>query len=127
PADKTSERAHKRQSRMRRVLKAAGIPMHVWIENALPTAEEARNAIFPPKPAPAAIGGEARPAAVSLAAALSAAPASAPEAERKVDQSEPAPDEVVEMREPPPSTWFDNLDSGPVPLRTPPAKKQPPG
>jgi len=32
---------------------------------------------------------------------------------------------VVEMREPPPSTWFDNLDSGPVPLRKPPDKKPP--
>jgi len=27
------------------------------------------------------------------------------------------PDEVIEMREPPPSTWFDNLESRPTPLR----------
>jgi hypothetical protein len=122
PADKTSERAHKRQARMRRVLKAAGIPLHVWIENALPTAEDARNTIFPPKPA--AIGApEGKPAIASVAGAISAAHRAAPEP--TVEQPEPAPDELVEMREPPASTWFDNLDSGPVPLRTPPDKKPP--
>ena len=129
PADKTSERAHKRQARMRRVLKAAGIPMHVWIENALPTAEEARDAIFPPKPAPAVlVGPQARPAGI---AATGAAPSSAPAApatpQRLADQPEPVLDEVAEMREPPPTTWFDNLDSGPVPLRRTPDKKPPPG
>jgi hypothetical protein len=121
PADKTSERAHKRQARMRRVLKAAGIPLHVWIENALPGAEEARNAIFPSKIAPVVIGGP-----VGAPAAIGAAPTAAPaESQRTVEQPEPAPDEMVEMREPPASTWFDNLDSGPVPLRTPPDKKPP--
>lgn len=122
PADKTSERAHKRQARMRRVLKAAGIPLHVWIENALPSAEEARNAIFPSKVAPVVIGGPVGAPAASTAAAQVAAPA-APL--RTLDQPEPAPDEAVEMREPPSSTWFDNLDSGPIPLRTPPDKKPP--
>ncbi len=121
PADKTSERAHKRQARMRRVLRAAGIPLHVWVENALPNAEEARNTIFPPKPA--AIGGEPRPAAASAAAAIAAARASAQEP--SAEQREPVSDEAVEMREPPASTWFDNLDSGPIPLGSPPDKKPP--
>jgi len=129
PADKTSAGSHKRQARMRRVLKAAGIPMHVWIENALPTAEEARNAIFPPKPTPAALAGpEARPAGMSAATAT-ATPTSAPAApaapHQLADQPEPVLDELAEMREPPPTTWFDNLDSGPIPLRTPPDKKPP--
>ncbi len=125
PADKTSERAHKRQKRMRRVLKAAGIPLHVWIENALPNAEEARNMIFPPKPAPAALGGEVRPATAPAAVAAPAATARTSTPRPAVEQPEPTPDEAVEMREPPSSTWFDNLDSGPVPLRTPPDKKPP--
>ena len=127
PADKTSERAHKRQVRMRRVLKAAGIPMHVWTENALPSAEEARNAIFPPKPAPAVIGSpEVRPAGAALAAAGVAAPAGSTAAPRRdMEQPELSPEEVVEMRDPPPSTWFDNLESAPIPLRAP-DKKPPP-
>ena len=126
PADKTSAGANKRQARMRRVLKAAGIPMHVWIENALPTPEEARDAIFPPKPAPVSAGLEAQTARISAAAATRATPTSAPTAPQQLaDQPEPVSDEVAEMREPPPTTWFDNLDSRPIPLRTPPDKKPP--
>jgi Protein of unknown function (DUF2726) len=123
PADKTSERARKRQARMRRVLRAAGIPLHVWIENALPSAEEARNTIFPPKSAPVSTiaAPEARPAAASV---VPASTARMREPEHGVEQPEPTPEEAVEVREPPASTWFDNLDSGPVPLRTP--DKKPP-
>jgi len=42
PQSQSSERAKKRQDRLRRVLKAAEIPLHVWIEGALPTPEAAR-------------------------------------------------------------------------------------
>jgi hypothetical protein len=41
-----SERAQKRQARMERVIKASGMPLHIWREGAIPDAEEARNAIL---------------------------------------------------------------------------------
>ncbi|MFT3664367.1 DUF2726 domain-containing protein [Piscinibacter sp.] len=97
PAGAESERARKRLNRMARVLKAAGIPMHVWTDNALPSVEAAREMIMP---RPAA----AQPAPASQPAALDA-PLDAPEL-----------DERIEMREPPPSTWFDEFNSGAVPL-----------
>jgi hypothetical protein len=93
PAGSESERARKRLNRMGRVLKAAGIPMHVWTDNALPSVEAAREMIMPgaaaPAPAADARSGGARPA---------------------------APEERVELREPPPSTWFDEFNTGPAPL-----------
>ncbi len=89
PDDRSSPRALKRLARIRRVLQGAGIPLHVWTENALPSPEQARAAILPNE------------------AALAAA---APAAE--------APDG---LREPPASTWFDNLESSRVPLGSTPA------
>ena len=103
-----SERARKRLNRMARVLKAAGIPMHVWTDDALPSPEAAREMILP-KPAKAA-----------------ATPAAPPVVDTRVRPSAPTPfdefdrdestDERIEMREPPPSTWFDEFNSGPAPL-----------
>jgi len=109
PAGSESERARKRLNRMARVLKAAGIPMHVWTDNALPSVEAAREMVMPKAPA---------------AAAAPAAPS--PVADTRVRPSRPTPfddadrdsmqDERIEMREPPPSTWFDEFNSGPAPL-----------
>jgi Protein of unknown function (DUF2726) len=108
PAGTESERARKRLNRMARVLKAAGIPMHVWTDNALPSVEAAREMIMPKMQAAAA------PAAPS------------PVADTRVRPSRPTPfddtdrdssqDEQIEMREPPPSTWFDEFNTGPAPL-----------
>jgi Protein of unknown function (DUF2726) len=108
PAGTESERARKRLNRMARVLKAAGIPMHVWTDNALPSVEAAREMVMPKVPAVAA------PAAPS------------PVADTRVRPSRPTPfddndrdssqDEQIEMREPPPSTWFDEFNTGPAPL-----------
>lgn len=108
PAGAESERARKRLNRMGRVLKAAGIPMHVWTDNALPSPEAAREMILP------------KPVAAPAAAA------SSPVADTRVRPSRPTPfdeaerdesqDERIEMREPPPSTWFDEFNSGPAPL-----------
>jgi hypothetical protein len=69
-------------------------------------------------------GTEVRPAVAPAASVTVVKPAPAA-AQRRADQPEPETDEVIEMREPPPSTWFDNLDSGPAPLRKPPDKKPP--
>lgn len=107
-----SERNRRRHERIRRVLKAAGIPLHVWYENALPTPEEVREAIAPPAPsdeAPAvAIPAVHKPPPPAVAAA---APVAA------VPPEEMVPDEIIEMREPPESTWYDNLDPLPTPGR----------
>lgn len=118
PAGSESERARKRLNRMARVLKAAGIPMHVWTDNALPSVEAAREMIMP----------KAQPAA--------AAPkAPTPVADTRVRPSRPTPfddtdrdslqDERIEMREPPPSTWFDEFNSGPAPLPGGSGKREP--
>jgi len=109
PAGAESERARKRLNRMARVLKAAGIPMHVWTDTALPSVEAAREMLLP-----------------KAAAAPAAAAAPSPVADTRVRPSQPTPfdeldrdeslDERIEMREPPPSTWFDEFNSGPTPL-----------
>lgn len=112
PADRSSERARKRQLRMARVLKSAGIPLHVWTDTALPSVDAAREMLLPRKPA--AEAGPAGPA---------------PIADTRVRPSRPTPldepgrdstgDELIEVREPPSSTWFDEFNSGPTPLQPP--------
>lgn len=108
PAGAESDRARKRLNRMGRVLKAAGIPMHVWTDNALPSVEAAREMILPK--------------AITAPGPTSPSPV----ADTRVRPSRPTPfddatrdeslDERIEMREPPPSTWFDEFNSGPAPL-----------
>ncbi|CAN5783963.1 hypothetical protein BH11PSE8_BH11PSE8_33030 [soil metagenome] len=117
PAAISSERSRKRLNRMARSLKAAGIPLHVWTENALPSVEAVRETVLP-KP----VVKEPLSNPMPLASP-------SPEPARKVRDSGPSPfdesnrdstqDELIEMREPPPSTWFDDLDSGPTPLVKP--------
>lgn len=108
-----SERNRQRHERIRRVLKAAGIPLHVWYENALPTPEEVREAIVPPAPDEAfPTGGptvQQPPSSPPAAPVRPVAVAVAPE--------EMVPDEIIEMREPPQSTWYDNLEPLPMPTR----------
>jgi hypothetical protein len=122
PPHQASDRNRKRHDRMRRVLKAAGIPLHIWFENALPTPDAAREAVLPKSEA--VPGAPAQPA--------TARPAVQPRAVPTLDEETGVlPDEVIEMGEPPPSTWFDNLESRPAPLRQVPnpapaqAPKQP--
>ena len=103
-----SARAGRRRARMTRVLKAAGGKVFTWREEALPNAETAREQIIQRTGVP------------------NAAPVV--EASRGLRPSPIGPNgiplpEVVTMgaddgprQEPPPSTWFDNLDSGRVPL-----------
>jgi hypothetical protein len=116
-ADKVSERGRKRLNRMARVLKAAQVPMHVWTDNALPSVDTAREMLFPKpaaatseQPAPAAAAPVARPAATR--------PSPLDEVDRDSTN-----DELIEVREPTPSTWFDEFNSGPAPLPNPPPKR----
>jgi hypothetical protein len=95
----TNERARRRYARMARVLKAEGIPLHTWVEGAFPSPDGARAALLPPREA---------------AAPLSSAPMPLDIGEEPV-RDVPV-DERLEMRDAPPSTWYDELDSNYVPL-----------
>lgn len=119
-----NERARKRLKRMQRTLKAAEIPFFVWSEGNLPTADAAREAILPKppaapdesrSPAPAAVRGPAA-AVPTLSAAARPGTVRSPFDDSQRDSSQ---DELIEA---PPSTWFDDLDSGPAPLPAPAAK-----
>lgn len=105
-----SERARKRHARIARTLEAAGVALHVWRDNLLPSPAAARDALLPRH---AAVPASTPAAAGSTTAAPSAAPAASPFDDTGRDSSQ---DETIELLEPPPSTWFDDLDSDPVPL-----------
>ncbi|MES2959190.1 MAG: DUF2726 domain-containing protein [Pseudomonadota bacterium] len=106
-----SERAGRRRARMSRVLKAAGVKVFVWREQAIPTPDAARSQIIERTGAP-----DATPAPISIGTPRSLRPPSL--GNGKI----PVPEVVSEVpddgprREPPSSTWFDDLDSGPTPL-----------
>lgn len=124
-----SEGAHKRLTRIGRTLKAAQVPLHVWRENALPSVDVARAALLPPpgaasEPVPGkviagvATAGAAAAAVASATVAATAVPTFAqlnPFDDAGRDSTQ---DEKIELLEPPP-TWFDDLDSNPVPLSKP--------
>lgn len=103
PADQLSERGRKRQNRMARVLKAASVPMHVWTDNALPSVEAVRETLLP-KPAE----DETRTFATPPTRTTPSQPMPL-DARRE-------PEDAGEVREPTPSTWFDEFNSGPAPL-----------
>ena len=113
-----SERAHKRMTRLSRTLKAAQLPLHVWRENALPSVEVAREALLPrPSEAPEPAKGTATSAGAMAATAAAAVPAAAAARSPFEDTGrDSTQDEMIELLQAPPSTWFDDLDSDPVPL-----------
>lgn len=102
PGGMASERAAMRRERMTRVLKAVGVRLLVWVENALPSPDAAREAILP-TPAPTLA-----PTPAAAAAPQPAAPVAAPSA---------LPAGADEAGAEPPPTWYDDLDSRPTPLR----------
>lgn len=113
-----SDRARKRLSRISRSLKAASIPMLVWREDAPPSTTDAREAILKtqapatsPFSSPMPLGPEAE---VEPAAVEPKARGFNPFEDTNRDSKQ---DEMIELQEPPPSTWFDDLDSAPTPLR----------
>ncbi|MEO5772324.1 MAG: DUF2726 domain-containing protein [Burkholderiaceae bacterium] len=113
-----SERGARRRARMSRVLKAAGIKVFVWREVALPSAEVARDQIIQRTGLPEA-SAPAAPAVVRSPRTPTGVNGKLPVAEVLLD----VPDDDGPRREPPSSTWFDDLDSSPTPLdpaRTPP-------
>jgi hypothetical protein len=102
-----SPRSQHRHEVMARVLKAAKIRCVVWMEEALPSADAAREQILPGPP-----GGTPVPAAAAAtpaAAVRRPGIATIPVAETEEVEDTPLP-------EPMSSTWFDDLQSGPAPL-----------
>jgi hypothetical protein len=105
PPGEMGERTKKRNKRMARVLKAANIPLHVWTSNALPTVDEARAMLLP------------RPATDEATARPPAEPTRSRPGPLEPTDDDAARDERDAMLEPPPSTWFDEFNSAPIPLQ----------
>ena len=123
-AEPANERVRRRMERMSRSVKAAKIPLHFWTEGRLPSVDAVRKAINPAAPAaPAAppISSGDTTAAAPVPAPATTATAAAPKADSPFEDSgrDSAQDKRLEPLEPPTSTWFDDLDSGPTPLRKP--------
>lgn len=119
------ERTQRRQARMDRVLRAARIPVHVWLEGALPGPAVAREAILG-----AAIASTGRSGYADVNVAKRDAEAAAVVASMQSpsghmhglmvdesvdfnlnDWSQDDDSAEAQRKEPPPSTWFDDLDS----------------
>ena len=118
PTERSSERARKRLNRMARVLKAAQIPLHVWTEGALPGIEAARATLLPKPPEAAPSAAPAETVTQPTSPTLPSKPLD-PLGDFDHDSE---PDEIIEALEPPPSTWFDEFNSGPAPLDKPKKK-----
>lgn len=115
-----SERTQRRHDRLARVLEAANIPLHIWIDGAFPSVEVARRQIDLPlvvvaeAPELQAIEADADGSDFRRGGAM-AGPRLGP-------HPVPLPDQVVEIRDAPSSTWFDDFDSRGAPLDEPPRK-----
>jgi hypothetical protein len=107
---RSSDRAERRRTRMTRVLKAASIKVFVWREEALPAPDLARDQITQ-RLGDIDEAGAKRPESAEPKTLGRPAPGSIP-----VPEVFNLPFDEEPRREPPPSTWFDDLDSGRVPL-----------
>lgn len=139
PLSRENERAQRRHARMDRVLQGARIPVHVWLEGALPGAVVAREAILG-----AAMQGSGRTGHADVNVARRDAEAAAVVAAMQSGGSvrgAPADDHGIDVvldssldeweaagadpshKEPPPSTWFDDLDTEGMPLDARPVER----
>ena len=109
---RSSERAQRRRSRMTRVLKAAGIKVFLWREESLPSQDLARDQITQ-RIGDVEEAGARRPEITEPKHPTRPAPGSIP-----VPEVVNLPFDDEPRRDPPPSTWFDDLDSGRVPLES---------
>jgi hypothetical protein len=108
PDGQESDRTKRRQARMDRVLQAAGIPLHIWRADLLPSSAVAREVLL--ETHKKMRNTTATGSVVSVDAALSEGTGGQIDLERG-----------AELRDPPPSTWYDDLDSAPMPLGSAPA------
>lgn len=109
---RSSERAERRRSRMTRVLKAAGVKVFLWREESLPSPDFARDQITQ-RIGDVEGAGARKPEIVEPKVPSRPTPGSIP-----VPEVLNIPFDDEPRREPPPSTWFDDLDSGRVPLES---------
>jgi hypothetical protein len=134
PNEQIGEKLRARLDRVERALGAAGIPVHVWNEERLPTIEAAREKLLPrtpavpvhlaPRTAPElSTAGTIAASAVMAAgdAAVAAAPAADPFADTDRDWSK---GEIIEVQEPVGSTWFDELEESVSPILPPPSERR---
>ena len=104
-----SERSRQRHLRMTRVLKAAGVRVLVWGESELPTPQSVRETLLPRE--------VAAERAAQTRTPLGGGPlTSIPTAE--VREGGEAHEED-RSREPPPTTWYSDLDEPPAPKKPP--------
>jgi hypothetical protein len=109
---RSSERAERRRTRMTRVLKSAGVKVFLWREESLPSPEFARDQITQ-RIGDVEEAGARKPEIVEPKVPSRLTPGSIP-----VPEVLNIPFDDEPRREPPPSTWFDDLDSGRVPLES---------
>jgi hypothetical protein len=109
---RSSERAERRRARMTRVLKAAGVKVFLWREESLPSPDFARDQITQ-RIGDIQEAGTRKPEIVEPKVPSRLTPGSIP-----VPEVLNIPFDDEPRREPPPSTWFDDLDSGRVPLES---------
>jgi Protein of unknown function (DUF2726) len=109
---RSSDRAERRRARMTRVLKSAGIKVFLWREESLPSPDLARDQITQ-RLGDIEEAGARKPEINEPKIAGRPAPGSIP-----VPEVFNLPFDDEPRREPPPSTWFDDLDSGRVPLES---------
>ncbi|WP_374675959.1 DUF2726 domain-containing protein [Ideonella sp.] len=120
PAE-TSTRSLARHKRMARVLEAAGVRVVVWQEGAMPSATQAiRDELLPPELArlPVAAPAPRPPAPAPLAPASPLTRIPVGHVQAPGEASVPLPD-------PPPTTWFSEIDAPPAPS-APSAPPRPP-
>ena len=139
PVEAISDKLRTRLERVARTLKAANIQLHVWNEERLPSIDAARDKILPDAPAvPANLArrsvAQALPELAGIEALAGASEASAAAAPADAQNTEPAVNpfadtdrdwthsEVIEVREPNATTWFDELDE-PVTAELPAQRK----
>jgi hypothetical protein len=126
PVKQEKPRTVRRHVRMDRVLTAAGIPVHVWLEGALPGPAVAREAVLGAAmnmatKRPVGTNSQTRRSVEAAAVVASMQSAGAMHG-MSVNEDDPDfnmddfADEEASRKDPPPSTWFDDLESGPVPL-----------
>lgn len=105
-AEQIGNRAAKRNTRKARTLKAAGVALHIWPDNSLPSVTHVRQLLWSSSAATTSLSG--------LAPAVAPEPVAA--AQPAANDDALVVDEGTEFNDAPPSTWFDDLDSAPVPL-----------
>jgi Protein of unknown function (DUF2726) len=112
----THPRVAKRNERKARSLKAAGVAVHTWAEEGLPSAAKVRALLWSSSDATTELTGLAP--AVTAAANVVQLPTikTTQAAVVRHDDDAVVVDDATEFNDAPPTTWFDDVDSSPMPL-----------